>query len=148
MPVLPTLMSSAHIGLIQGVLGTRRNPQKSQNPTRPSGPPMTGKVETMKMTKRQALKLFDIVSASCALDQSIGGWTTKTRLELVNEIINQQDEDLELREGNGQDGVIREMRRMLRDEGIVNQSMGPMLPLSVNTGTASGGDKQKAAYDW
>lgn len=100
----------------------------------------------MKITKRQALKLFDIVSASCSLNYSIGGWTAKVRVELVNEIINQQDdENVEMPAGNRMD-VIQEIRTRLRDDGVVDRPMGSAA--SPNIGTSGGGNEAKAAYDW
>ncbi len=122
----------------------------------------------MRVTKGQALKLFDIVSASCAMNNvDIGGWPSKSRLQLINEIIDQQDDEV-IALGDDPD-VIQRMRKLLRDEGVVNRGMGISV-IRSNAGVEDvagvqlrkdGGrdipsergarleeTQQKAAYDW
>ncbi len=104
----------------------------------------------MRVTKRQALQLFDIVSASLQYDM-IGPWEQYDRRQLVNEIVAQQDDVLEVEDG---DSVVETMRKLLRDQGVVSQGMGiavnrteegvtgvEAVPLRERT-------EEKAAYDW
>jgi len=48
----------------------------------------------MKLSNKQALMLFQIAKESIQIAGSFAGLTASTRLQLVNDIINQQSTDL------------------------------------------------------
>ena len=48
----------------------------------------------MKVSKKQLLMLLDIVKDSLRIKGGFGGYEPQVRLELVNDLINQQSNDL------------------------------------------------------
>jgi hypothetical protein len=45
----------------------------------------------MKINEKQLIMLYEIAKASCYLQGDFGGFPSKDRIKLVNDILNQQD---------------------------------------------------------
>jgi len=48
----------------------------------------------MKVSEKQLMMLLDIARDTCQLVAVVGGYTPQTRIQLVNDIINQQSDQL------------------------------------------------------
>lgn len=48
----------------------------------------------MKISEKQLLMLIDIAKDTCKIDEVVAGYEPDTRIELVNTIINQQNDEL------------------------------------------------------
>jgi hypothetical protein len=114
----------------------------------------------MKISKRQALQLFDIVCSAAGIRSYLGGWSAHDRAELIREIMAQQEELHSLGVDAGHPDTVDLMRQALRREGIVEQTMGTVEPSVLVSQEKEGApepycydeDEQrqpgKAAYDW
>lgn len=48
----------------------------------------------MKISEKQLLMLLDIAKDTCEIPDLVGGYTPQLRIQLINDIINQQSDDL------------------------------------------------------
>lgn len=48
----------------------------------------------MKVSEKQLLMLVDIAKDTCRVGTSIGGYSPQTRIQLINDILNQQNNRL------------------------------------------------------
>lgn len=113
----------------------------------------------MKISKRQALQLFDIVCALMGIRSTLGGWSARDREQLVREILEQQEGLQQLAADAGSESLVSLMRQALRCEGVVDQPLGTVEPSVLVPQKKEGApepycydeDEQqpgKAAYDW
>lgn len=45
----------------------------------------------MKISEKQLLMLVDIAKDTCRMGMSVGGYSPRTRVQLINDILNQQN---------------------------------------------------------
>ena len=47
----------------------------------------------MKISEKQLLMLLDIAKDTCEIPDNVGGYTPQLRIQLINDIINQQSDE-------------------------------------------------------